>query len=78
MIESKEGHYIHLFPNMIFFFYVSTFFVDGYKHNILVLCFGQPNPMQFKHRQSSRWLSWFTQFVMFEPEYAPLLSPALI
>lgn len=47
MIESKEGHYIHLFPNPIYFFHVSTFFVDVYKHNILVLCFGQSNHMQF-------------------------------
>lgn len=64
MIESKEGHYIHLFPNSIYFFNVSTFFVDMYKLHILTLCFGQLNHMQFKYRQNSWWLSCFTQFAM--------------
>lgn len=27
MIESKEGHYIHLFPNPVYFFNVSTYFL---------------------------------------------------
>lgn len=32
MIESKEGHYIHLFPNPIFFFFkISHFPVDVHK-----------------------------------------------
>lgn len=57
MIESKEGHYIHLFPNPIYFFNVSKFFVDMDKLPILVLCFGQPHHTQFKCRQNSWWLS---------------------
>lgn len=56
------------------------FSVDKYKLDILVLCFGQPNLIQFKYRRNSWCLSCFTQFVMgrISTRMPPLLSPALI